>query len=504
MASCRFQVRCEMGRCVGAAARLPGGDRKNLAIQALARSETVSDLAARHGVSRKFVYRQTHKARAALDDAFSPAVPDSAVLFELAVTKAWLRQLIVALVLIGRSSYRGVVEFVRDLLGVAISVGCVHDVLQAATRKASAINQGQDLSGIRVGLHDELFQGATPVLAGVDAASTYCYLLAAEDRRNADTWGVHLLDAAAQGLRPEYTIADAGQGLRAGQRAAWGETPPCHGDVFHIHHRCAGLADILRRLAQGATSRRKALQAGIGRAGQTAPDRKLAVQLHRARQAETQAHRRAGDVRRLVHWLRQDVLALAGLDMATQRELFDFLVAELAAREGEDPRRIRPVRVALQNQRDQLLAFAGVLDDKLAEIAHAHAVPEPLVREALILHRVSTTSPAYWQGWNRLRAQLGARFHALFAAVGRAMADTPRGSTLVENLNSRLRTYFTLRRHLGGSYLELLRFFLNHRRFLRSRHAERRGKSPCELLTGHAHPHWLTLLGLGPLQPQRA
>ena len=75
---------------------------------------------------------------------------------------------------------------------------------------------------------------------------------------------------------------------------------------------------------------------------------------------------------------------------------------------------------------------------------------------------------------------------------------------MVENLNSRLRTYFTLRRHLGGSYLELLRFFLNHRRFLRSRHAERWGKSSRELLTGHAHPHWLTLLGLGEPQPRRA
>ena len=43
------------------------------------------------------------------------------------------------------------------------------------------------------------------------------------------------------------------------------------------------------------------------------------------------------------------------------------------------------------------------------------------------------------------------------------MADTPRSSSLVENLNARLRTYFTLRRHLGGSYLDLLRFSLNHR-----------------------------------------
>ncbi len=494
-----------MDRGVGAAAGLPGSDRKDLAIEALAGSGTVSGLAARHGVSRKFVYQQTHKARAALDDAFSPAVPDSEVLFELAVTKAWLRQVIVGLTLICRSSYRGVVEFLRDLLGVPVSLGCVHDVLQAATREASAINHDQDLSGIRVGLHDEIFQGATPVLAGVDAASTYCYILAAEDHRDADTWGVHLLDAAQQGLDPDYTIADAGHGLRAGQRAAWGDTP-CHGDVFHIQRQCEGLANTLARLAQGATSRRRTLQARIGHAGAgpRGPDHELATQLALARQAEAQAHELARDIRTLVHWLRHDVLVLAGPALATRRELFDFVVAELAAREPEDTRRIRPVRVALQNQRNTLLAFAGGLDAKLAAIARAHAVPEPLVREACVLHRLPSTSPAYWQGWNRLCAQTGGKFHSLFDAVSRAMADTPRSSSLVENLNSRLRTYFTLRRYLGGSYLDLLRFFLNHRRFVRSRHAKRRDKSPRELMTGHGHPHWLTPLSLGPLQPQQA
>ena len=245
-----------MDRGVGAAVRpLSESDRKDLAIQALAGSETVSDLAARHGMSRKFVYQQTHKARAALDDAFSPATPDEAVLFELAVTKTWLRQVIVALPLICRSSYRGVVEFLRDLLGVPVSLGCVHDVLQSATRQASAVNAEQDLSGIRVGLHDEIFQGATPVLAGVDARSTYCYLLAAERHRDADTWGVHLLDAAEQGLRPDYTIADAGRGLRAGQEAAWGDTP-CHGDVFHTIRTQSTSARALGLIAGRLTSER--------------------------------------------------------------------------------------------------------------------------------------------------------------------------------------------------------------------------------------------------------
>jgi len=222
------------------------------------------------------------------------------------------------------------------------------------------------------------------------------------------------------------------------------------------------------------------------------------------RQGETKAHELARDVRTLTQWLRHDVLALAGPALTTRQLLFDFIIEELARRELGDARRIRPVRVALQNQRDDLLAFAGVLDAKLADIARVHVITELLVREACLLHRVPSTSSAYWQGWNRLRAQIGAKFHALFAAVSRAMADTPRSSSLVENLNSRLRTYFTLRRHLGGSYLHLLRFFLNHRRFMRSRRAERNGKSPRELMTGSRHPHWLTLLGLGPLQPRRA
>src|SRR5208282_1509666 len=492
-----------MDRSVGAAARLPESDREELAIQALARSEPVSDLAARHGVSRKFVYAQTHKARIALDDAFLSATAEDEVLFELTVTKAWLRQVIVALALICRGSYRGAIEFLRDLLGISISLGTVHNVLQSAARRAGVINHEQDLSGIPVVLHDEIFQGPMSVLAGVCAASTYCYLLVAAQHRDADTWGVHLLDASRQGLEPEDTIADAGQGLRAGQKAAWGDTP-CNGDVFHIQHQYEGLANTLSRLAKGARSRRQKLEDRIGRGGKRRPDGEPGIQLDLVRQTEARASWLARDIRTLTQWLSHDVLALAGPDLATRQILFDFIVDELTRCEPEDARRIRPVRVALQNQRDDLLAFAGVLDGKLAAIAESQRIAEPLVREACVVHRLPSTSCIYWQGWNRLRTKTGDRFHALFEAVSRALAQTPRTSSLVENLNSRLRTYFTLRRHLGGPYLNLLQFFLNHRRFMRSRRAERNGKSPRELMTGQSHPHWLTLLGLGPLQPQRA
>jgi hypothetical protein len=208
-------------------------------------------------------------------------------------------------------------------------------------------------------------------------------------------------------------------------------------------------------------------------------------------------------MRTLSQWLGHDVLSLAGPEVAARQELYDFIATEVQLREHEDVRRIRPMRVALQNQRDSLLAFAGVLDGKLVAIAKAHDVSEHLVRQACLLHRKPSSSSAYWKRWNRLRSKLTDKFHLVFDAVARAMASTPRCSSLVENLNSRLRTYFTLRRHLGGSYLALLQFFLNHRRFMRSR-VDRQGKSPRELMTGQEHPHWFTLLGLGEPQPLRS
>jgi len=154
---------------------MPGDDRKDLAVQALARSATVSDLSTRHGVSRKFVYQQADKARHALDDAFLSAATDDTVLFQVQVTKRWLRQVIVALALMCRSSYLGIIEFMRDLPGWPISIGTIHNVLRSAAEQAGVINGTQDLSCIRTGLHDELFHAGKPVLAGVCTQSTYCY-----------------------------------------------------------------------------------------------------------------------------------------------------------------------------------------------------------------------------------------------------------------------------------------------------------------------------------------
>jgi hypothetical protein len=469
---------------------LRSNQRIKLAIQALSGTANISHLAAEHHVSRKYIYQQKDKALAVLDDAFAPTTADETVLFYLPVTKRWLHQLILCLTLICHSSFRGVVEFMRDMLGVFISEGTVHNVHQVAIQRAGANNRAQDLSPIREALLDEIFHCDQPVLVGVDARSTYCFLLAAESHRDAETWAIHHLYAKDQGFNPDYTVADGGTGLRAGQKLVWNDTP-CHGDIFHIQHQCEVLANTLSSVAKGCISARQKLQIQAGNSAQ------VSAAIH----AETQSNALARDVRTLSQWLGHDILSLAGPPQPIRQELFDFVIAELAAREPLDERRIRPVRIALQNQRDDLLAFAGVLDEKLDDLARDHHLSPYLVRQVCVLQRKPDTSPAYWESWCRLCAQIGHQCHAVFAAVIEAMAQTPRCSSMVENLNSRLRNYFTLRRQLGGDYLSLLQFFLNHRVFLRSRIPERVGKSPTQLMTGNAHPHWLTLLGFGLPQP---
>ncbi|MEO0376566.1 MAG: hypothetical protein AAF329_18475 [Cyanobacteria bacterium P01_A01_bin.17] len=204
-----------MSPALSVGADLSPATRKEIDIEAIARTISITHLADKHQVSRKFVYQQDDRAQQALDESFTPSKGNDKALFHLPVTKHCLYQLMLGLVLICHSSYRGVVELFRDLFDTSISVGTVHNRLAAAVVTASDINQTQNLSGIEMGLHDEIYQADKPVLVGVDAASTYCYLLEGVEHRDEDTWGAHLLDVMVQGFEPEYTIADGGSGLRA-------------------------------------------------------------------------------------------------------------------------------------------------------------------------------------------------------------------------------------------------------------------------------------------------
>ncbi len=479
---------------------LGAGERLSLGVQAIAGHQSITDLAEQANVSRKFVYRQADIARTALDDAFAATAADDEVLFQLPVTKNWLRQAALGLTLICHSSYRGVHEFCRDLLRVSIAVGTVHNIVHDAIDKARPYNLGQNLAHVDIAGLDEIFQQRQPVLVGADIRSSYCFLLSREDHRDADTWALRLLECQDRGFAPKATIADFGTGLRAGQqRALPGVT--CRGDVFHALHEITPVVTFLENraydtiTAHDKLAHKKTKLQLQGRRDQRGQVQALGRKVSAVATEQTKAITLADDMAVLARWLQADVFAVSALPYDDRCALFDFIVAEVQARVPLCPHRLGPVGTLLQNHRDQLLAFAWQLDQDLTALAAEFEVPVAVVRELLDLQTVDQRQPRHWQQEATLRQRLRGRFYALEQAVRGVRDHVVRASSIIENINSRLRSYFFLRRELGSGYLELLQFFLNHRRFLRSEHPNRVDKSPAELLTGQPHPHWLEMLG---------
>jgi hypothetical protein len=479
---------------------LGAGERLCLGVQALAGHQSITGLAKEANVSRKFVYEQANHAQTALDAAFAPVEDDDKVLFHLPVTKHWLKQAALALTLICHSSYRGVHEFFRDLLDVDMAPSTVHNVVHDAIAKARPHNQRQNLANVDIAGLDEIFQNRQPVLVGADIRSTYCFLLSAEDQCDGDTWALRLLECQERGFTPQATIADFGFGIRAGQKRALPDVP-CRGDVFHALHALTSVVTFLENRAYHAIAAHDKLaqkKAALQRQGRRDRQGQLQSLRHKVAAADAEQAKAvtlADDVAVLTRWLRVDVFAVSALPYDDRRALFDFIVAELQTRASQCPYRLNPVCTLLQNHRDQLLAFAAQLDQDLRDLAADFEVPVAIVRELLDLQALNQRQPLRWQKETTLRECLRGRFHALDQAVRALSKQVVRASSIIENINSRLRTYFFLRRELGSGYLDLLQFFFNHRRFLRSDHPERVDKSPAELLTGQPHPHWLEMLG---------
>jgi hypothetical protein len=385
-----------------------------------------------------------------------------------------------------------------DLFHYPISLGTVHNIIDKAIQSARQAQQNEDLSRVRIGAHDEIYQAGQPVLVGADVKSTYCYLLEQADTCDGDTWALHLWDLHEnKGLTPESTIADGGQALRFGQHLAWPQIP-CNADIFHAEMNLGRVVSCLEDRAYLALQTVEQLRRKHQRecrSHRRYATSSLGQRLHLAETGTAQAFQLAQDLAILARWMRNDVLALVGTDYQTRLQLFDFVHQELKQRLHSAPSLLFTLCTTLENQRDNLLSFVKTIDQNLQEIASQFQQPVSVIRELLQNLDQHDARITKWQTAKHLYQRVGRQFYPISEALREMLSGIVRASSIVENINSRLRTYFFLRRHIGPDYLLLLRFFLNHRRFIRSERPERKGKSPAELLTGQPHPHWLEMLG---------
>ena len=157
-----------MKSSVCVASGLSSSYRQQLAVKVISKNQLVSHIAKNEKVSRKFLYQQKDIAQNALNQAFEKPEKEEEVLYYLPVTKKWIFQLILGLIFICHSSYRGVVELLRDLFDYNISIGTVHNRVKETVSVARRINKSVDLSPIKVASIDEIFHSSRPILTGVD------------------------------------------------------------------------------------------------------------------------------------------------------------------------------------------------------------------------------------------------------------------------------------------------------------------------------------------------
>ena len=408
--------------------------RRDMATRVLGGKESASQAARENQVSRKFVGQQTAKAKQALDETFAPPgdAPEK-ILFYLPVTKSWIRQATLGLALTCRGSERGISQFFDDHLNYHMVSGTVHNILTDAVSKARAQNAAIELDKVRDVALDEIFQAGKPVLVTVDAQSTFCCLLSLEEHRDADTWGVRLLELGERGFNPQTAVADFGPSLRAGLAQALPELL-CRGDVFHVKMDLTEASILLDNRAYRAVERRSSLQNKQARQSRSTGrlDHSLTMKISHAQREEQEALTQADDVRILFDWLFDDILAIAGPPHADRQALFDFVVAELRQRLDSAGDACQRIGKLLANHRDDLLAFVVQLDHELATLAQQFEVPLSLVRDLLQHLATSPNHPDYWQREALFHQGAHGRLHELIPAVQKLRRQTVRASSVVE------------------------------------------------------------------------
>jgi hypothetical protein len=474
------------------AKRLSPATKRAMALQAIGRQQPIADLSRHFACSRTTVYQQKQRALEAVANAFEDS--DEQALFSVAVTPSCLHKMVVALFLICRSSYRGILSFLESMFGYSLSLGSVFNILESAAEQAAVLNDAYDLGPIKSSAVDELFHRNRPLLGVVDIDSRFCALLAKSERRDQESWTRHLRALQARGYAPDTCVADGAKGLVKGHETVLPGTT-LRLDHFHCIRDLKDCARFLKnavaskvtgtlKLWQRMDKERKAKK-------KTACSRAMTSALAELHELE-ETH---ATFQTLSGWLQHDILQLAGHRPEERAMLYDFIVAEMRLLASRHPHRIGAMVTSLIHRREALLAVANALNGQFASLAAHYQISIDTLWKVCYIARYGIDSCHYHDQSSALESAIGDRYEEIEDAVLAILANTHRCSSLVENLNSRVRPYLEERKFVSQKTLGLLQFYLNHKPFMRSRHERLVKKTPAEAMTGKPHRPWLEMLG---------
>lgn len=472
--------------------KIPAATKCAIALQAIENKRTISELSREYSCSRTTVYKQKEIALTAANNAFVEDADE--VLFYIPVTKSFIYGVVIALFLICGSSYRGIMFFLKTIFNYHLSLGSVFNIIDEAADKAASINESYDLSQIKISAADEVFHRNKPILAVVDIESRFCPLLVTANERDYETWGIHLFDLQARCYAPITSILDGATGLIKGHEIALPATKLRH-DHFHF---ISDLKDCGRFLTNRvASSATEAIKLFKREEKARDPQKKkectdaLSDALTKLSLLEDTCER----FKLLSQWMQYDVLQLAGSPPADRAMLYDFILSEMTAIASAHPHRIDAIVSSLHHQREALLDVANELNDLFLELAQQYHVSIETIWAVCYTARYGMDSCKYNEQSSALESLIGGQYDEIEDAVLLVLETTHRCSSMVENLNSRVRPYLDERKSVSQKLLGLIQFYLNHKPFMRSKHERLVNKTPAEAMTGKPHNPWLEMLG---------
>ena len=460
----------------------------------------ITDLALSFGVSRWLVYHLLHMLLPVLLEVARPKSPGPKPLSRvLRVDKRHLDRAIVTLRVVGNVSLEGIQRCLEEVLGTRRSIGSLSEVIARAQKEAVAFQRQLVYEGTGTGLVDELFLHRTPLLVVVEPHSTALLLLAQEEHRDGDTWGVRLLETEEQGFSFTRVVSDQAQGIAAGVHAAFGEEMPHQLDLGHLFGQIARLDAELERTAY-KTIREEAER---GRVLDSAKSERVIVSRIEAWEKAPQKMEEAISRYEDFHYLAGE---LSGLFTPVSPEgvprSLAFVQGEVQALlsllEEIPSAKVQELRKRLARQQKGLLVFWEDWEHRLAALREIIPPEEEL--QALLLEYFlgrKKSSPATQKALEKTKAfvetHLGDQAACLRAQVASLLDGLVRSSALVENANSWLRPYLNTRKGSSQAFLDLVRLYRNTRTY---RRGKRKGHSPFELLGLSLPEDWLSLVGL--------
>ena len=465
---------------------------------------SVGSIALRYGICRSSCYNYMSWAESILNNLHLLKQASTAILL---VDK---EQVIARQYLMHRSSVRNICEEVRHR-GMGISKGEVSATLHKYGSLLPVFDTLPNDDIICCLVIDETFQGNNPYLVTIDSRTGYTLCIAKADNRKSETWSFYLEQILA-GNKPEGLSISADFATQI-QSCLKGLEIVFHGDLFH-YFRLVGkeLIGLWYKFVK-SFGRVEEAHKTVSNAQKMLNEQLIPTSKHH------QALKKAENG--LAEAYEQATLAMQHYDnarylLSESKKAFDYFdnngtwIEHQQAQEhlqticclGKEIPNTKWQKAIASFQKyipavTQYIADIATKVKQLTEQSTDQSKPTDFLWRVVSLiynhRRKANCCKQYvhqryhqqqaneWQVL--LNEQIGEqKTQEMLAQLSSVLAQANRSSSMIETINSRLKPYLKgVRGQMNQERLNLIRFYLNHQPYERSRVAERKGFSPYQL-----------------------